>query len=135
MSEQTTSDVLPATLVEAILMVQGNLPPINKNKTAKVPTKGGGEYSYKYADLADITKSVHPIIGRYGLTFLSKPTLNADRDFVLAYKLKHVSGEEETGEYPLPDPSSVPPQTIGSHISYARRYSLLRARYRARRRR
>jgi hypothetical protein len=42
---------------------------------------------------------------------------------VLAYAVLHESGEERSGEYPLPDPTSARPQDIGSAITYARRYS------------
>ena len=42
---------------------------------------------------------------------------------MLAYKLLHVSGDHEAGEYPLP--TSGTPQAIGSAITYARRYTLV----------
>src|SRR5690348_11073501 len=122
MSEATEQPV-PATLAAALAKLQADLPDIDKRKTAKVPTKNGGEYSYKYADLADITKKVYPLLGTYGLSFTAKPTRAADGEFVLAYALLHVTGEREEGEYPLPDPMQSKAQEIGSAITYARRYS------------
>ena len=43
---------------------------------------------------------------------------------VLAYVLRHTSGGEDGGEYPLPS-ANTPAQQMGSAITYARRYCLL----------
>ena len=107
-------------LADALARVQANLPHVKKNKTANT-----GTYSYKYADLGDIAPLIHPLLSEQGLAWLSKPTISADGRFVLAYKLMHgPSGEEETGEYPLPDPTKATAQQVGSAITYARRYTL-----------
>ncbi len=110
------------SLAQALAMLQMRLPDIKKAQTADVPTKNGGSYRYTYADLAQITRQLMPILGELGLSFIAKPTTTADGRFVLAYRLLHVSGESEDGEYPLP--SSGTPQAVGSAITYARRYCL-----------
>ncbi len=109
---------LPETskLTEALAKVQGKLPEITKAKTADA-----GQYSYSYADLAAVTKAVVPLLAQAGLAWACRPTLT-DRGFVLAYELRHVSGESITGEYPLPEKGS--PQQMGSAITYGRRYAL-----------
>jgi hypothetical protein len=112
---------MPDTLAAATALLQTKLPDIRKSETALVKSDKGS-YSYTYADLAQITREVMPLLGALGLSFVAKPTLNADGKFVLAYKLLHVSGEHEDGEYPLP--ASGTPQAIGSAITYGRRYSL-----------
>lgn len=109
------------SLNKALAAVQADLPRIDKGKTAKVPTKNGGEYSYTYADLADVSAQVLPLLGRHGLSFTSWPTLSGNR-FVLKYELLHESGESKGGEYPLP--TDVNAQALGSAITYARRYCL-----------
>lgn len=113
-----TTDSLAAALAE----LQTQLPPITKDLTAKVETRGGSSYKYTYADLAQISREVLPLLGKLGLSFTSRPTLRADGRFVLSYKLLHVSGEHESGEYPLLDKGT--PQEVGSAITYARRYCL-----------
>jgi hypothetical protein len=119
----TTEQDKRSGLAEALAKVQANLPTIEKSKTATVTMKAGGTYSYKYADLADAVEKTYPLLAQHGLSFSASPTLNASDRFVLAYALLHESGEERSGEYPLPDPSSARPQDIGSAITYARRYS------------
>ena len=107
------SDNLAAALAE----LQKQLPTIEKHQTANA-----GQYQYDYADLADVSGPLLPLLGAVGLSWMCRPTINAAGDFVLAYKLLHTSGDSEEGEYPLP--KSGGPQQIGAAITYARRYAL-----------
>jgi len=104
--------VQPPTLAAALAELQTHLPRIGKNTQ--------GQRS-KYADLAEISEELLPMLGELGLSFSAKPTLNDKGEFVLAYVLRHVSGESDPGEYPL---GTGTPQDLGSRITYARRYSL-----------
>lgn len=115
------TDKPAGTLNEALAELQTQLPHISKSETAKVPTKAGGSYQYTYADLADVSREVLPLLGKLGLSFTSRPTL-ADGRLVLVYELRHISGEQIDGVYPLP--GSGTPQEIGGAITYARRYCL-----------
>lgn len=117
----------PATLDEAMAWLQQHLPRVGKGETAKVEKDGQLKYTYKYADLADVSEALLPLLGPLGLSWRTKPTLmqlpgETGHRFVLEYRLRHVSGEEEAGIWPLPD--RVDPQVVGSHITYARRYCL-----------
>lgn len=115
----TAATEYPPSLAEALARFQADLPRVGKDKKANA-----GTYSYAFADLADVVQAVSPALGRVGLSFSSRPTLTDDGRFVLAYALRHVSGDSDEGQYPLPDPSRMPPQQVGSAITYARRYSL-----------
>jgi len=118
----------PTSLAAALALLQTRLPKIDKGKTATVKGESAQgkpfSYSYSYADLADVTTHLLPLLGEVGLSFVSMPTLNADGKFVLRYSLIHDSDSEPlTGEYPLPiDIKS--PQAMGGAITYARRYCL-----------
>lgn len=103
------------TLAAALAELQTQLPPIKKDETANA-----GTYSYSYADLAQITERIMPLLGKVGLSFIAKPTL-VDGKFVLAYSLLHESGDREDGQYPLGTGTH---QQLGSAITYARRYCL-----------
>lgn len=110
-------------LAAALAAVQAELPRVRKDQTATVPTKAGGQYSYTYADLADVSAAVLPLLASHGLAFTAWPTLTEDRKgFVLRYELLHESDERMTGEYPLS--MGIGAQAIGSEITYARRYAL-----------
>lgn len=118
MTDTTTVGGINAALAD----LQTQLPHISKDNTAKVPTKTGPGYQYKYADLAQISREVLPLMGKLGLSFTSRPTLAAEGRLVLAYELRHVSGELLEGVYPLPERGT--PQEVGGAITYARRYCL-----------
>lgn len=111
-------------LTAALAAFQATVPSIKKGNTAKVPTKAGGSYSYSYADLADVTEVVLPLLAVQGLAFTTNPTF-IDGHFVLVFELRFQGGdgtEKISGIYPLP--MNALPQEIGSAITYARRYAL-----------
>ena len=123
MTDKTNSQ---GSLAEALAALQGELPTITKNKTGKISgtsSRSGNEFNfeYKYADLAEVVEKVGPLASKHGLSFSSKPT-NTEHGFVLAYALRHVAGEEDAGEWPLPDPRTNDPKQVGIAITYARRY-------------
>ncbi|HEY6110028.1 MAG TPA: ERF family protein [Gemmatimonadales bacterium] len=104
-----------ANLAQALAAFQAELPRLGKGNTANA-----GTYTYKYADLADVSQTVLPLLGKHGLSFSAKPTID-DGKFVLAYSLRHELGDHDDGQYPLPTGA---PQQVGSAITYARRYAL-----------
>lgn len=109
-------------LAAALAAVQAELPAIPKDKVAKIPAKDGkAGFSYAYADLADVSQQIMPLLGKNGLSFMCKPTM-IDSRMVLTYSLLHESGQREDGIYPLPN--GVTPQALGSAITYGRRYCL-----------
>lgn len=109
-----------SALTEALAKVQAELPKVTKGETATVETKQGGTYKYTYADLAAVSEAILPRLGEHGLAWVTRPTVVEGR-FVLAYELRHVSGEKIEGEFPL---SGSTPQQQGAAITYARRYCL-----------
>jgi len=52
----------------ALASAQAKFEGIEKKKTARVRMKSGGEYTYKYADLADVLSSVRKHLGEFGLS-------------------------------------------------------------------
>jgi hypothetical protein len=113
-------------LNKALSQLQGKLPKITKGETAEIDGKDGKKgFKYSYADLADVTQAVGPLLAEFGLAFHAAPTRDpADRrEMILIWELLHESGEEKTGEWYL-GPANTPPQTLGSRITYARRYCL-----------
>lgn len=116
------ADTKTESLAEALADLQASLPDVKKGETAKVKSDKGN-YTYTYANLADCSRAIMPKLAHLGLSFSAKPTI-IDGRFTLAYVLRHVSGESDSGDYPLPDPNRSTPQQVGSAITYARRYAL-----------
>lgn len=110
-------------LYAALSAAQAEITDPPKAKTANVPTKAGGSYSYKYADLADILKIVRPVFAKHGLCVLQFPVNPMRVAVTVVTRLGHKSGQWIEAELTLPVADDRP-QTIGSAITYARRYSL-----------
>lgn len=107
-------------LAAALAAFQADMPKVHKGKTARVPTKGGGSYSYDYADLADVTAVAMPKLAEHGLSFVSCPR-QTERGYELVGTLVHKSGEHLTGALPLTGGTE---QALGSSLTYLRRYLL-----------
>ena len=122
MSDKKAEATRHETLAAALAAFQAELPTVEKGSTAKVATKSGPGYSFEYADLADVSARVLPVLGRHGLAWMTRPTMS-DGAFNLVYELRHESGETVEGVYPLP-PGNTPAQQLGGAITYARRYAL-----------
>lgn len=114
-------------LAKALAQVQAAIPTVAKDNVGIVKSDKAN-YKYNYADLSDVTAAILPLLGRNGLSWTALPTMVRDADgpqrFVLRYSLMHEGGESLDGEWLLPDPQRSTPQQLGSHITYARRYSL-----------
>ena len=110
-------------LAQALVAAQAEFPTVTKGKVARVPTKGGGEYSYRYADLPDVLAAVQPVLTKHGLAVVGLPDTTAEGEPALTTRLLHSSGQwiEATVELFL---SQETPQGQGSAITYARRYGL-----------
>ena len=107
-------------LATALAAFQAEMPVVPKGKTATVPTKSGGSYSYTYAGLADVTEAAMPLLAKHGLSFSCLPRM-AERGFELTGRLLHASGESIEGSLPI---SGNTPQEMGSSLTYMRRYLL-----------
>lgn len=107
-------------LAAALAAFQAEAPTVSKGKTAKVPTKSGGSYSYTYANLADVVEAAYPLLSKHGLSFSCVPR-TTERGYELAGILLHSSGESLEGSLPL---SGNTPQELGSALTYMRRYLL-----------
>lgn len=106
----------------ALLEAQRQFPTIHKGKTARIPTKNDGEYSYKYADLGDVMDAVLPILHKHDLA-LTQPLVYTENGKVgVGTRIYHSSGHvEDFGELTLPAGNN--PQAAGSALTYCRRYA------------
>lgn len=88
-----------------------------------VMNKTNPHFRSRYADLAAVRDAIIPIFNKHGLAIIQCPTVDVEIGFHLENRVVHISGEEFVWRFPLPGDTSKM-QSIGSAISYARRYSL-----------
>ena len=113
------TDTTTGKLAAALAQVQAALPTVHKGKTASIQSSKGS-YGYSYADLADVTTAIMPLLAKNGLAFTAHPRM-AGSGYELAATLLHSSGESITGALPIHGST---PQQWGSAITYMRRYLL-----------
>jgi len=111
-----TVKVKHTDLETALAAFQAEMPTVNKGKTADT-----GKYRYKYADIADVTEAVMPLLSKHGMSFSVAPAAT-DNGYEIVGILMHESQSGRlSGSLPLFGRTS---QEIGSSITYARRYLL-----------
>lgn len=109
-----------ADLAAAFAAAQAEMPDITKGRTANV-----GQYRYTYADLSDVLGALRPVLARHGL-FLTQNVVTRNNTVDVWTTIGHRSGQ--TFDFgPMSFPTGNTPQTAGSAVTYARRYSLLAA--------
>lgn len=111
------------TVSEAFVAAAGKLSNPPKTKTAKVRTKDGGNYSYKYADLAEMLDAIRPVLASEGLAVMQDTNVDFSGWIGVETRVLHTSGGELRFG-PLWVRTTGVPQDTGGAITYARRYAL-----------
>jgi len=108
-------------IAEALAKAQGEMRNPEKNKTATIPMKSGGKYSYDYADLPHTFDTVRAALAKHGLshTCVIEPD-TANTTVFLTMLMMHASGQWIQSS--LTFPSSNDPKQIAALITYYRRY-------------
>ena len=92
--------------------------PAKKNKA------GSGSFSYTYADLPAVIDVVKSVFTKQGLSFTQFPAVDvANRTVTVTTLIMHTSGQFLSSSLSM-GLVDLKPQTIGSAITYARRYAL-----------
>ena len=106
------------TLAAALAAAQAAMPPVVKDRVAKI----GPGREYRYADLATILATVRPVLGTHGLALTQRTQIRGEA-IVLLTELRHASGEVLDSEYPVAA-IGARHQDMGGALTYARRYAL-----------
>src|ERR1700722_12157517 len=108
-------------LIAALAKAQNQFTPVNKNKTAKVKSqRTGGEFQYKYADLADCLAMALPVLSANKIAF-SQPHIIKDGKLRVTTMLMHASGQWMQSDG-IEISEDGDPQQFGAESTYFRRY-------------
>lgn len=110
----------------AMADAKAEIPPIRKNKHVGFRAKNGGASTdYDHEDMAEIARTVDPILGKHGLSYRFR-TAQADRITVTCIVTHRDGHFEETtlscGADSSGNKNSI--QAIGSAVTYLQRYTL-----------
>lgn len=116
--------VVENTADQDFVAALGALEDLIRDKTANVPTKTGGSYSYSYADLGAALGHIRPILAEHGFAVVQPVSTNENGFVCVSTTLVHTSGVRfETEPLRMRQPDD--PKLLGGTITYLRRYSLL----------
>lgn len=78
-------------------------------------------FKSRYADFTEIVKATRPYLTKYGLSVI-QPIITVGDQMLLRTMLCHTSGEYISSEIRI-NPPKTDVQSLGSYITYVRRYS------------
>ena len=111
----------------ALTSFQAKCPVIGKYRTAKIVSKTGGSYEYKFAGYEDVMKQVKPLLDENKIA-VSFSTSATDKGIVATCTLRVGTHSEKcTLEVPIPAMNVNDTQKYGAALSYAKRYCLCAA--------
>lgn len=111
---------------ESLSQMQAEMPVIRKLKQAAFNTKSGGQMSYSYASLEDITEQIKPMLLKFGFSYRFEQSFNAGL-IAITCVITHKDGHSESCSMPgTPDMSGNKNalQQAASAVTYLRRYTL-----------
>ena len=107
-------------LAAALARAQAEFTAVPKTKTAKIKTKAGAEYQYKFCDLEDVLKMALPVLAKNEIAF-TQPLKRTEGRLAVTTRISHSSGEFQQSDG-IVIPENLDPQAFGSCLSYWRRY-------------
>jgi ERF superfamily len=116
----------------AMAEFQRTCPPIIKTGRARIATRGGGAFTYRYATLDEILRTVQPIMGPLGLSLSWIGGVTAANQVSQSCRISHELGHAEDSGFVSIPVGSVDEgrgvssaQRVGIALTYAKRYALL----------
>lgn len=111
---------------EAMAAAKAEIPTIVKNREVDF-TSSKGRTNYRHEDLAEIARTVDPILSRHGLSYRFRVTSNVNEPVSVTCILSHRAGHSEettlsAGRDDSGNKNSI--QAVGSAITYLQRYTL-----------
>ena len=120
-------DDLRAQWAAAWVAAWSEMPEIEQTSKAVIPGRDGKQgFEYRYTPLADVLAKVRPVLTKHGLAVNQRVETLATGTVSVTTVLTHQAGHSEPlGALSMPAGGDA--RSIGSTITYARRYSLLAA--------
>lgn len=125
--ERVESRRAASEFAEAMANFQAECPAIPKTSKAKIQTKSGTGYSYTYAELDQIAKTVGPHLHSHGISYSWDSSIDSNR-LRCTCTLRHRNGHSVGATFECPVDSQAAMSDAQKHaaaLTYARRQSLI----------
>jgi len=125
--ERVADRLAAQEFADAMARFQAECPPIPKTSKANIVTKSGASFSYAYAELDEIARTIRSILHRNGLSY-SWDAKTENGVLACVCTLRHVNGHQVTATFSAPVETTdrmSRAQNAGATLTYARRQSLV----------
>lgn len=129
MAKEMAADEARRAFDAALAGAKSEIKPITKNRHVGFDSKkaGASRTDYRHEDLAEIARTVDPILSKYGLSYRYKTEAKPNEPVTVTCILAHRDGHNEqntlsAGKDESGNKNSI--QAIGSTITYLQRYTL-----------
>lgn len=106
----------------ALAKAQGAFPEIERNRTVRVATRAGGDYSFKYATLSAIFTAVRKPLSENGISFTQLLSHDSDGGYYVLTTTLHHGNQYISSKVPLIAEGATN-QQFGSALTYMKRYA------------
>jgi len=131
MAERYEANEARKSFASALSKFQGSCPDIVENKLATVVMQSGGSYTYAYADLDTIMRTIRPTLKKCGLSVRYDAEVSDDGKRIRSQcYVMHRDGHTETTTFVVPVDEAMKvndSQKMGSANAYACRYNVVNA--------
>ena len=127
--ERTQDRMAAQEFAEAMAAFQSECPPIPKRATARITTKSGGSYSYKFAELDSIANAIRSKLKDHGLSY-TWDSAEASGILTCTCVVRHINGHSVQAKFSCPtatDAAMSGAQKSAAGLTFARRQSLIAA--------
>lgn len=114
---------------DAMAQFAGGVEPVPKKQSAKIVTKKGSNFSYKYAGLEDIAIAIKEPLQAAGLAYTWDSDV-ADGRITVTCTVRHIDGHAATAKFICPIDTSAAmseQQKVAAALTFGRRQSLIQA--------
>lgn len=126
--ERVADRLAAQEFADALAKFQEDCPPVAKTAKADIATNKGARFSYFYAPLDEIARTVRPFLHKHGLSY-TWDEVEKDGLVTTTCVLRHRNGHRESASFTCPTESANPGMS-GQHknaaaFTYGRRQSLI----------
>jgi len=111
----------------ALAGFQRECPPISRTSTANIATAGGAKFSYKYAELDEIARTIGPMLHARGFSYSWDSTVDKGM-LTCVCTLRHVNGHSIHASFACPTDSKAgmsEAQKFAAALTFAKRMALI----------
>lgn len=129
LQERVTDRNARGAYFEALAAFQDECPEIAKSKKANITGRNGSSFSYSYAPLDVVARTIRPVLRKHGLSY-NFDVSQEGSTLIISCVVRHIDGHSERSSFPVPVDKGgrmSDAQANGAALTYGKRQALVAA--------